>query len=83
MHKMDAITNLLQAQLHAHIDTSMTSGEKATAFILLASTTVGFFFLTSKIYSFVRLLFSLFILPGIPVSHHPFCIYPDRPQTSF
>ncbi|KAL8776289.1 MAG: hypothetical protein Q9194_003244 [Teloschistes cf. exilis] len=64
---MDAITNLLQAQLHAHIDTSMTFGEKATGFVLLTSTTVGFFFLASKIYSFVRLFFSLFILPGIPL----------------
>lgn len=66
---MEAITKLLQAQLHAHIDTSMTSGEKAAAFVLITSTVAGFFFLASKFYSFVRLIFSLFILPGIPVSN--------------
>ncbi|KAL8690807.1 MAG: hypothetical protein Q9218_003833 [Villophora microphyllina] len=64
---MEPITNLLQAQLHSHIDTSMTAGEKATAFILLTSTIAGFFFLASKVYSFLRLLFSLFILPGVPL----------------
>ncbi|KAI4259911.1 MAG: hypothetical protein LQ352_000561 [Teloschistes flavicans] len=64
---MEAITKLLQAQLHAHIDTSMTSGEKAAAFVLITSTVAGFFFLASKFYSFVRLIFSLFILPGIPL----------------
>ncbi|KAI4280567.1 MAG: hypothetical protein L6R38_004363 [Xanthoria sp. 2 TBL-2021] len=45
----------------------MTLGEKATAFILLASTISGFVFLTSKLYNLVRLIFSLFILPGKPL----------------
>lgn len=64
---MESITNLLQAQLHTHIDTTMTLGEKATAFILLASTLSGFVFLTSKAYNLFRLIFSLFILPGKPL----------------
>ncbi|KAL8735203.1 MAG: hypothetical protein Q9166_001079 [cf. Caloplaca sp. 2 TL-2023] len=61
---MESITNLLQAQLHTHIDTTMTPGEKITAFILLASTASGFLFLASKIYNLIRLLLSLFVLPG-------------------
>ncbi|KAL8789161.1 MAG: hypothetical protein Q9213_001268 [Squamulea squamosa] len=42
----------------------MTLGEKATALILLASTFSGFIFLTSKVYNLLRLLLSVFILPG-------------------
>lgn len=64
---MESITNLLQAQLHTHIDTTMTLGEKATAFILLVSTISGFVFLTCKAYNLLRLVFSLFILPGQPL----------------
>lgn len=65
---MESITNLLQAQLHSHIDTTMTAGEKATAFIILSSTIAGFLLLASKLFSFIRLLLSLFVLPGTPVS---------------
>ncbi|KAL8769741.1 MAG: hypothetical protein Q9209_004357 [Squamulea sp. 1 TL-2023] len=61
---MESLTSLLQAQLHTHIDTTMTLGEKATALVLLASTFSGFVFLTSKVYNLLRLLLSLFILPG-------------------
>ncbi|KAI4194606.1 MAG: hypothetical protein LQ346_003641 [Caloplaca aetnensis] len=64
---MESFTNLLQAQLHSHIDTTMTTGEKATAFIVLASTVIGFVLLASKAFSFIRLLFSLFLLPGTPL----------------
>ncbi|KAL8950470.1 MAG: hypothetical protein Q9222_003510, partial [Ikaeria aurantiellina] len=64
---MEAISNILQAQLHAHIDTTMTPGEKATAFLLLTSTITGFIFLSSKLLSLIRLLLSLFILPGVPL----------------
>ncbi|KAL9015244.1 MAG: hypothetical protein Q9173_000130 [Seirophora scorigena] len=64
---MDSITNLLQAQLHSHINTTMTVGEKTAAFVLLASTIAGFFVLTSRLLSAIRLFFSLFILPGTPL----------------
>ncbi|KAL8855959.1 MAG: hypothetical protein Q9178_007409 [Gyalolechia marmorata] len=61
---MESIINLLQAQVHAHIDTTMTLGEKAIAFILLASTISGFVFLTFKVYNLLRLILSLFVLPS-------------------
>ncbi|KAL8871766.1 MAG: hypothetical protein Q9174_002475 [Haloplaca sp. 1 TL-2023] len=64
---MESLTNLLQAQLHSHIDTSTSLAEKVTLFVLLASTITGFVFFVSKIYSLVRLVFSLFILPGVPL----------------
>ncbi|KAL8918568.1 MAG: hypothetical protein Q9208_007280 [Pyrenodesmia sp. 3 TL-2023] len=64
---MESFANLLQAQLHSHIDTTMTAGEKATAFIILASTTAGFLLLVSKLFSFIRLVLSLFVLPGTPL----------------
>ncbi|KAL9600591.1 MAG: hypothetical protein Q9179_003164 [Wetmoreana sp. 5 TL-2023] len=64
---MDTVANLLQAQLHAHIDTTMTPAEKAIAFVFLTSTIAGFLLLTSKVLSFIRLFFSLFILPGVPL----------------
>ncbi|KAI4128432.1 MAG: hypothetical protein LQ338_002754 [Usnochroma carphineum] len=64
---MESISNLLQTQLRSHIDTSMTFSEKAIAFIILASTIAGFLFLASRLFSFIRLLFSLFILPGTPL----------------
>lgn len=35
----------------------------------------GFFLVCAKIFSFVRLLFSLFILPGIPVSRFSLCYH--------
>ncbi|KAL9019695.1 MAG: hypothetical protein Q9185_003033 [Variospora sp. 1 TL-2023] len=61
---MDSITSLLQAQLHSHINTTMTIGEKITTIILLASTIAGFVFLISRLLSVIRLLLSVFILPG-------------------
>ncbi|KAL8672218.1 MAG: hypothetical protein Q9168_003320 [Polycauliona sp. 1 TL-2023] len=64
---MESLSSLLQAQLHTHIDTTMTLGEKATAFVILASTISGFVFITSKLYNLLRLIFSLFILPGKPL----------------
>ncbi|KAL8709324.1 MAG: hypothetical protein Q9220_005917 [cf. Caloplaca sp. 1 TL-2023] len=45
----------------------MTPGEKTIAFVLLTSTIAGFTFLSSKILSLIRLLLSLFILPGVPL----------------
>ena len=42
--------------------------------IMIISTALsiaGFLFLSSKIFSFIRLLVSLFILPGKPVSPSP------------
>ncbi|KAL8906689.1 MAG: hypothetical protein Q9207_001875 [Kuettlingeria erythrocarpa] len=64
---MESFTTLLQAPLHSHIDNTMTAGEKATAFIVLASTVTGFVLLASKLFGFIRLLFSLFFLPGTPL----------------
>ncbi|KAI4245952.1 MAG: hypothetical protein L6R40_002168 [Gallowayella cf. fulva] len=64
---MDSLIGILQAQLHTHIDTTMTLGEKLTALILLTSTVTGALFLFSKLYNLIRLLFSLFILPGKPL----------------
>ncbi|KAL8896081.1 MAG: hypothetical protein Q9192_003267 [Flavoplaca navasiana] len=61
---MESITNLIQAQLHTHIDTSMTLGEKATALTLLISTISGLIFFISKLYNLLRLILSLFVLPG-------------------
>ncbi|KAL8719285.1 MAG: hypothetical protein Q9225_003687 [Loekoesia sp. 1 TL-2023] len=81
---MESITNLIQAQLHSHIDTTMTLGEKATAFILLSSTFAGFLFLASKLFSFTRLIFSLFLLPGTPPNKFvpPTPKSPSRPLLS-
>ncbi|KAI4171104.1 MAG: hypothetical protein LQ343_004516 [Gyalolechia ehrenbergii] len=64
---MESITNRLQAQLNSHIDTTMTLGEKAIIFFLLTSTLAGSLFLASKFFSFIRLILSLFILPGKPL----------------
>ncbi|KAL9022844.1 MAG: hypothetical protein Q9196_007502 [Gyalolechia fulgens] len=64
---MESITNLLQAQLNSHIDTTMTLGEKAIIVFVLASTLGGALFLASKLFSFIRLILSLFILPGKPL----------------
>lgn len=64
---MESITSLLQAQLNSHIDTTTTPGEKAAIFLLLTSTLTGSLFLASKVYSFTRLILSLFILPGKPL----------------
>ena len=69
---MDFLNSLLQAQLHTHLDTRLTNGEKAIASVLLLSVLTGFIFLTSKLFNFVRMLFSLFILPGKSVSDFPF-----------
>ncbi|KAL9023036.1 MAG: hypothetical protein Q9180_008424, partial [Flavoplaca navasiana] len=60
---MESITNLIQAQLHTHIDTSMTLGEKAIVLTLLISTISGLIFFISKLYNLLRLILSLFILP--------------------
>ena len=36
-------------------------------FVLAVSTVTGFVFLCSRLFDFVRLILSLFVLPGIPV----------------
>lgn len=47
-------------------DSASASTSQKTLISMLAVT--GFIFLSSKILSFIRLLFSLFILPGKPVN---------------
>ncbi|KAL9600326.1 MAG: hypothetical protein Q9219_003276 [cf. Caloplaca sp. 3 TL-2023] len=64
---MESIINLLRAQLGSHIDTTMTTGEKFVSLVLVLATLTGLEILASKLFSFIRLLFSLFVLPGKPL----------------
>lgn len=50
-------------------DGAGASTSQKTLVFMLAIT--GFIFLSSKILNFIRLLFSLFILPGKPVNQFP------------
>lgn len=55
---MDSITAFYNAR----------KGENPTLFITTALSIAGFLFLSLKIFSFVRLLLSIFVLPGKSVS---------------
>ena len=46
-------------------------GDNAALIISSALSITGFLFLSAKIFSFIRLIFSLFILPGKPVRYPP------------
>ena len=47
-------------------------------FLLATSTVTGFLFLSSRLFDFIRLIISLFVLPGIPV--RPFLSLSDLLQ---
>lgn len=67
---MDTVVQLFHTVTMGE-DSASPSTSKSQKILISILAITGFIFLFSKIVSFIHLLFSLFILPGISVSHHP------------
>ena len=68
---MEDNLNNVTAQIPSSFDIGSISDQKYLVYIIGALALAGLYTVGYRIFSLIRLLLSLFILPGKPVSHTP------------